>query len=296
MKSNTGKGKLRHDKTGKSLSLLVERNELACDLAVTAADELGAVNTVLKRELPPGASTSAVNGAIHKNKDVEEKVQELSGRLSGVNRALREEVRDRVMLDHRFAAVAEQEEASRQAALHDPLTGLANRLLFQDRLEHGMAHALRHGWSLAVMFIDLDAFKEINDKHGHDAGDRVLETVAARLIKNTRADDTISRYGGDEFLYLLMEAHDRQSVREVAEKLISAIRAPCQLGVEGCTLSPCVSASIGIALYPADGGTVDSLIRGADAAMYRAKLGRTGFAFASAAADMCDDVQGAAPQ
>src|SRR6202044_3678914 len=112
-------------------------------------------------------------------------------------------IRDRTLVDHQLAAAVEQVEGSRNAALHDSLTGLPNRVLFRDRLEHGIAQAKRHRWILAVMFVDMDNFKSINDTYGHEAGDAVLQTVAKRLAHNARVDDTVSRYGGDEFLYLL---------------------------------------------------------------------------------------------
>ncbi len=97
------------------------------------------------------------------------------------------------------------EEESRNAALHDALTGLPNRVLFEEHLDHGLIQAKRHGWKLAVLFMDIDNFKNINDTYGHDLGDRVLLTVADRLQSATRGGDTVSRWGGDEFVCLLLE-------------------------------------------------------------------------------------------
>jgi diguanylate cyclase (GGDEF)-like protein len=161
--------------------------------------------------------------------------------------------------------------------LHDALTGLPNRVLFNDRLEHGMAQAKRHGWTLAVMFLDLDKFKTINDSYGHDAGDAVLLTIAKRLKETTRTDDTISRHGGDEFLYLLMEINDDQDAAVVAKKIIQAVQVPCDVNVGQLT----VNSSIGISIFPRDGNTAEALIASADAAMYRAKQSQSGYAFAS---------------
>src|SRR6202044_4096675 len=140
-------------------------------------------------------------------------------------------IRDRTLVDHQLAAAVEQVEGSRNAALHDSLTGLPNRVLFNDRLEHGIAQAKRHRWILAVMFVDLNNFKSINDTYGHQAGDAVLQTVAMRLKHNTRNDDTISRFGGDEFLCVLTQLHEQDEIAIIAAKILKAIQAPCDLRV-----------------------------------------------------------------
>src|SRR4029079_6103695 len=177
--------------------------------------------------------------------------------------------RDRNLLDHQLAAVTEQEEAVRHAAFHDVLTDLPNRALFNDRLEHGLAQAKRHGWAVAVMFVDLDKFKSINDLHGHDVGDSVLKTISARLKKNARVDDTVSRHGGDEFLYLLMEVRDEKTIASIAEKIIKIIQVPCSVTVRDLNIELCIGASIGVAIFPHDGATADALIKSSDRAMYR---------------------------
>lgn len=184
------------------------------------------------------------------------------------------------MVDHQLAAAIEQKDAARHAALHDPLTGLPNRALFNDRLEHGLAQARRHGWTLAVMFIDLDKFKAINDTHGHEAGDRVLQTIAGRLKANTRGGDTVCRHGGDEFLSLLMETRDEQAIASIAQKIANAIQAPLDVSAGGLVVNVSVGASIGIAVFPKHGDTADTLINNADKAMYRAKQDKSGIAFA----------------
>jgi two-component system cell cycle response regulator len=152
-------------------------------------------------------------------------------------------------------------------ALHDSTTGLPNRDLFNDRLTHAIALAKRHAWTLAVMFLDLDRFKYINDKHGHAVGDAVLKVVANRLLEHARDEDTVCRNGGDEFLYLLIDPKGRENLGRIADTLLNRIVQPIDLG----DLKPAIQASIGIAVYPVDGTTGEQLIRNADTAMYRAK-------------------------
>jgi diguanylate cyclase (GGDEF)-like protein len=164
--------------------------------------------------------------------------------------------------------------------LHDQLTGLPNRLLFKDRLEHGIAQAKRHQWILAVMFLDLDNFKTINDTYGHPAGDVVLQTVATRIARNARNEDTVSRHGGDEFLYLLTSLHEQKDVAMIAAKILKAIQAPCEVCVGDVIINLCPEVSIGISVFPKDGATAEALIRNADESMYRAKEQKSGVAFA----------------
>lgn len=152
-------------------------------------------------------------------------------------------------------------------AYHDVLTMLPNRKLFMDRLRQNLTHARRAGAPLAVMFIDLDQFKAVNDTLGHNAGDEVLLEMAKRLCGCVRADDTVARLGGDEFSIVLSELRRPEDAGRVAEKIISAVQRPMIIG--GVPIE--VSASIGIALYPADGMDAESLLRNADSAMYRAK-------------------------
>ena len=211
---------------------------------------------------------------------VENKVQEVAEKLSVVNEALHGEVNERHLLEHQLATVIEQEEAARHFALHDALTGLPNRKLAADRLEHGLEQAKRHDRTMAVMFMDLNGFKAINDTHGHDVGDSVLRTIAERLKENTRGDDTVSRLGGDEFLYLMMETQSEEDIRSIAEKIGSAICVPFGVDLPGGVIKLSVHASIGIAVFPKDGATADVLVTLADKAMYRAKRDKSGYAFA----------------
>jgi two-component system, cell cycle response regulator len=154
-----------------------------------------------------------------------------------------------------------------QKTLHDSTTGLANRNLFDDRLSQAIALAKRHAWMLAVMFIDLDRFKCINDTHGHAVGDVVLKEVARRLSQHARDEDTVCRSGGDEFLYLVMNPRGSENIERIARNLSTAIARPIDAG----DLQPVVTASIGIAVYPGDGTSGEELIRKADTAMYRVK-------------------------
>lgn len=163
--------------------------------------------------------------------------------------------------------MVEKEEQIRYMAHHDTLTGLPNRALFIERAEQVFALAFRNQRSIAVLFIDLDRFKPINDQYGHDAGDVVLRTIGKRLQFMLRASDTVCRQGGDEFVILLSEFKERDDLENLAYKLRAAIEEPCE--VEGNLLV--VSASIGIALYPEHGETVETVIQRADAAMYQAK-------------------------
>lgn len=264
-----------------SLASVLAQSERVKDLVEESAQDLASVNTTLKEQVATDGAVPAVAEALAVNEAVERKVGDAADELAVMRKALEGEVRDRKLLQHQFAAATEQEQAARYAAFHDVLTGLPNRALFDDRLQHGVAQAVRHHWTLAVMFLDLDKFKDINDEHGHDAGDAVLKAVAQRLKENTRGDDTVSRYGGDEFLYLLIETGDAKAVALIADKLVKVIEAPIQFGAVDRTSTLSVAASIGIAVFPKDGATGMELIRSADAAMYQAKHGKSGYAFAS---------------
>jgi diguanylate cyclase (GGDEF)-like protein len=158
------------------------------------------------------------------------------------------------------------EEQLKRMALHDPLTLLANRSLFRDRLEHSVAVSKRNGRGLAVIFVDLDNFKEINDTHGHATGDRVLHRSAQRLVKATRSGDTVARLGGDEFAVLLENLTAREPVLEIAARIVESLQEP--LDIPGVNAS--VAASVGIAFSDAGDG-VEELMRNADVAMYAAK-------------------------
>jgi diguanylate cyclase (GGDEF)-like protein/PAS domain S-box-containing protein len=164
-------------------------------------------------------------------------------------------------------------------AQHDALTDLPNRLLLTDRLQVALAQSDRSGKRLALIFMDLDRFKNLNDVFGHDLGDRVLREVAARLVGCVRAADTVSRQGGDEFIVVLPEIDTEQDAARIAEKLIAAVAAPFVL--DGTELV--LSGSIGIACFPENGRDTETLLRNADVAMYVAKdRGRNRYQFYSA--------------
>ncbi|HJW24884.1 MAG TPA: EAL domain-containing protein [Rhodocyclaceae bacterium] len=169
-----------------------------------------------------------------------------------------------------------KDEDIRHLAFHDPLTNLPNRALLLDRLEHGITVARREGTRLAVMFVDLDRFKAINDSLGHDVGDGLLQEVAERLKACVRQSDTVARMGGDEFVILLEPAGELESYASLAGKIIEALSRPAT--VHGNAIQ--VGASVGIACFPDDGATSVDLMKHADAAMYAAKTaGRNTYRF-----------------
>ena len=154
-------------------------------------------------------------------------------------------------------------------AHYDSLCDLPNRVLFYDRLKQSLARAKRGNTELAVLFLDLDGFKEINDQYGHDAGDNILQQVSARIQHAVRESDTFARIGGDEFTIILTEIGSTKDVEITADKLVSLIYKPFQLnGVEVT-----ISASIGISIYPHDSMDMNTLVKKADIAMYNAKKG-----------------------
>ncbi|ABA89945.1 response receiver sensor diguanylate cyclase, PAS domain-containing [Syntrophotalea carbinolica DSM 2380] len=163
-----------------------------------------------------------------------------------------------------------------QQATHDSLTGLPNRRLLIDRLEQALARARRNNGRLAMLFIDLDGFKAVNDRLGHTAGDEVLEIIGRRLSHLLRSADTAARLGGDEFGLVLSKIKDKQDASLVAQKVLEAIASPFIIRDERCY----IGASIGISLYPEHGLSADDLISRADTAMYKVKhSGKGTFAF-----------------
>ncbi|MGH8578134.1 MAG: diguanylate cyclase domain-containing protein, partial [Gammaproteobacteria bacterium] len=175
------------------------------------------------------------------------------------------------ILGQAFDRMAEQvTDTQRQLerlAYHDALTGLPNRALFMDRLEHALAQAGRHDWRLALLFVDLDHFKAINDTLGHAAGDALLQQIGRRVERLLRAEDTVARLGGDEFVILLHGLSATHDAAHVASKAAAILAVPFE--VDGHELH--VTASIGISLFPRDGTDSTTLLKHADAALYQAK-------------------------
>lgn len=173
-----------------------------------------------------------------------------------------------------YAALARGEAARKKAeeqilnlAHFDVLTGLVNRNLFQDRLTQTLTMAKRQKKKFALLYIDLDCFKQINDAFGHEVGDTVLQEVAGRFMATVRESDTVARIGGDEFVVILQSIQDKQEAAPLARKILSAIQHP--FTVKGVEHS--VGVSIGISCFPDDGENMDALLKNADAAMYRVK-------------------------
>jgi diguanylate cyclase (GGDEF)-like protein/PAS domain S-box-containing protein len=169
------------------------------------------------------------------------------------------------------------EERIQRVAHHDSLTGLPNRLLFNDRLAQAISLAKRDSRQFALLYLDLDKFKPVNDTLGHAAGDELLSRVATRIRHQVRESDTVARIGGDEFTVILPEIARREEAETVATKIIAALAAPFQLGSHKQSVN--IGTSIGIALYPADARDADALVTAADAAMYRAKQAGSCFRF-----------------
>jgi diguanylate cyclase (GGDEF)-like protein/PAS domain S-box-containing protein len=163
-------------------------------------------------------------------------------------------------------------------AHHDQLTGLPNRFLFLDRLGQMLTQAKRRDTTFAILYLDLDDFKAVNDTRGHAAGDELLQAVAQRLLGCVRESDTVSRMGGDEFTILLADIPDMAAVERIAKMIIKAVSNPFSLGAGECG----VGISIGVAIYPLDGLDTDPLLSAADSALYKVKNeGRGGYCFPS---------------
>lgn len=246
-----------------------------------AADELSGVNAVLKDDSARGAPLARVQHALERSEAVELKMSEAAQELVAVNVVLADEVAERSSLEDRVqqveAALSESlaaEELARHRAFRDALTELPNISLFSDRLDNALEQAHRHQWRLAVLFLDLDGFKLINDTHGHDVGDRVLQAVADRLRDATRNSDSVGRRGGDEFLVLMLEMQDDGSAVTLARKICERIAETIVVG----GVSLVVGVSVGIAVYPEDASTATELLKLADTAMYAAKKGGLGVA------------------
>lgn len=158
-------------------------------------------------------------------------------------------------------------------AHHDVLTGLANRLLFLDRLDTAIDRTSRNGRRFGLMYVDIDGFKKVNDTHGHDAGDQLLKQIAARLLEGVRRSDTVARLGGDEFAIVLEEGGDAVEAQQIGQQLCKRLSSPFTLEFDGLAVTVQVGGSIGVALFPDHAQDRETLIKLADAAMYAAKRG-----------------------
>lgn len=177
-----------------------------------------------------------------------------------------------------YKAMAKQSRWQEERALHDALTGLPNRRLLTDRIETAMQYARRHQKMFAVMYMDLDGFKQINDRHGHAAGDTVLKEIADRLRRGTREEDTVARIGGDEFIMVISEIACVEDVVRPASAILRSLGKPVDIG--GASVQ--ATGSIGIAFYPNDADNAEELIALADDALYCAKhQGKNRYHFAT---------------
>ncbi|HZV55640.1 MAG TPA: diguanylate cyclase [Rhodocyclaceae bacterium] len=200
------------------------------------------------------------------NDELERRVLERTNELTIANEQLQKEIFERVQAEQRIWHLAH----------HDPLTGLPNRTLLHDRLEQALVQATRDGHRVGVMFLDLDRFKSINDSLGHAVGDELLKQVAARVSRAVRAEDTVSRLGGDEFIVVLRDLTGPDDAVPVAEKIVKALATT----ISALGYDLCVTPSIGISIFPDDGTEALQLMKNADTAMYHAKAsGRNNFQF-----------------
>jgi diguanylate cyclase (GGDEF)-like protein/PAS domain S-box-containing protein len=231
-------------------------------------------------------ATNPMGAAIKENKTVLLAPNSILSRRDGVEAAIedsgapihdrRGQVTGAVMVFHDVSSTRALSLRISHQAQHDSLTDLPNRALLQDRLSQGMAVARRHSTKLAVIFVDIDRFKNVNDSLGHDIGDQLLVLMAQRLRSCLRTTDTVSRQGGDEFVILLTDLNRGQDAAMRAERILAALAAPYVIGSHTVH----VSASIGIVIFPDDSGDADTLLKNADFAMYHAKeCGRSNYQF-----------------
>ena len=202
-------------------------------------------------------------------------LRDSSGKLRGFSEIGRD-LTDRKDAENHLARVSKQMVHLTHSAEHDPLTGLPNRLLLCDRINQAIALAHRHSGKVAVLFLDLDGFKHVNDSLGHSIGDKLLRSVAKRLLACVRSPDTVCRNGGDEFVIVLQEMDQPNQAGITARRVLKAVADPHKVGEHDLH----VTASVGVSVYPDDGPDAETLIKNADTAMYQAKAnGRKTFQF-----------------
>lgn len=260
--------------------VLLSGNQLDVEWANVRKDGSRLWCRILARAVVPGDATQgtiwttedvsarreAQLALMQAHEELENRVAERTAELAEANLRLQEEVAEREQAEERVMHLAN----------HDALTGLPNRRLLIDRLGQALALAHRENHQVAVLFMDLDRFKTINDSLGHMTGDALLQNVARRLSETLREGDTVSRLGGDEFVVVLPSLDQPKAAEKVALKLVDALAPPIDLGGQELR----VSASIGISLFPEDGCDTETLLRNADSAMYHAKdMGRNNYQF-----------------
>jgi diguanylate cyclase (GGDEF)-like protein len=245
-------------KLAETARVVSENKDYSVRATVTSHDEVGVLIGAFNEMLTQiEAREEALTDSFREIQAAQNGLFERTQELEAANRDLEREIGER----------ERAEERARVLAFHDALTGLPNRLLFNDRLRLALSQADRHHRKLAVLFVDLDRFKLINDSLGHSLGDILLRQVADRLITTVRHSDTVARLGGDEFTLLLPELHGPEDAARTARKILRTIRKPFSLEGREVFATP----SIGIAMFPEDGEDVDTLLKNADTAMYRAK-------------------------
>ena len=261
-----------------SLNGVLKKNvEIKEDVSKVAVD-LTLVNDVLKQD---PTSVTAVQMALVLNEEAETKVAKAADDLKRVNVKLAHEIAARQGIESELdemktdlAAVRDDllqaqitGREAQQLALTDALTGLPNRVCFDQAIQHGLVQAKRQGWQLAVLFIDIDKFKTINDSYGHDVGDQVLLTVANRLKSFIRGGDMVSRWGGDEFVCLLLDIKQEADVLKLAGQLVQLVAQAFVFSDQTFR----INISIGVAISSQGGDTAELLLKNADSAMYKAK-------------------------
>jgi diguanylate cyclase (GGDEF)-like protein/PAS domain S-box-containing protein len=202
-------------------------------------------------------------------------LRDSTGKLRGFSKISRD-LTPRKNAENHLVRINEQMAHLAYSAEHDPLTGLPNRLLLSDRINQAVALARRHSGKVAVLFLDLDGFKHINDSLGHTVGDKLLQSVAKRLLECVRSPDSVCRIGGDEFIIVLQEMEQPKQAAITARRVLQAVAGPHKAGEHDLH----VTASVGVSVYPDDGPDAETLIKNADTAMYQAKAsGRKSFQF-----------------
>lgn len=269
-----------------SLRKVLRKNKKIKVNVAQSANRLTSVNRVLKQGHIAIIPLQNMKDAIVQNEDVELKVAQAAQDLNKVNAELDKEVTIREGIESELAdtkaivtdlrddlsKIRAKEEETRKIALQDALTKLPNRVLFEQILDKVLDQAKRNHWELALLFMDIDNFKHFNDQYGHDIGDKVLLMVANRLQACVRDEDTCCRWGGDEFICLLLEVKQEVDVIQIADKVGKHIAKPWEFNEAVYS----VTVNIGIAIYPTDGETADILFKNADKAMYNAKRTKKG--------------------